>query len=468
MKSNRRKFLKSIGAAGVGFGGAGIVPYFATKIVPEQEDNLVPAPDWLQKADMFVSAPWYITADKPDAINTIWKGYDIELKDVSVERIVRLAAANGLKKKHEQVLSVTDGTFNGDEIRGVALISHVPVSQTAFRQAHEQGFRVIPYVHFTDIHSFYADQDIFLFQHPEVLLKDAEGKWVHIPMDGSDRVYRLLICANNPRYCELSLAYLKKIMEWGADGLFIDNVGNRKECYANKSSKTVNPEFGPYVHEHLYPDDTHNYAFGRFLDSVHKLVKSYGDEKIVVLNSGIETEFQKYGDCCMWESFIYSWAWEGRRKEHSWTIIKERARNNEWYLKSGRRITALSTLNSSRTEVKDDAFWAFCAARLVDFIWWGSLKNTGAEQLYQTHLGNGLQPLQETDQLAFRTFENGVLVLNDSSQDKNKAITLPGEFKHKQLLDLYDGKNQIKVVKGQITVMVPRQTARVYIVPDNS
>ncbi|MDD4870301.1 MAG: DUF4838 domain-containing protein, partial [Kiritimatiellae bacterium] len=135
----------------------------------EPEQKLTPAPEWIQKADMFTSAGWYVTADKPNTTNSIWKGYDIELKDVSVERIVRLASANGLKKKHEQVPAVIDGTFDGTEIKGVSLISHVPVSQMAFKQAHEQGFRVIPYVHFTDIHSFYSDQDIFLFQHPEVL-----------------------------------------------------------------------------------------------------------------------------------------------------------------------------------------------------------------------------------------------------------------------------------------------------------
>jgi hypothetical protein len=464
MKKKRREFIKLTGLAGLGLAGSRIIPGPVQEQKSFREEKLAPAPAWLQKADMFTSGAWYTTADKPNIVNSIWKGYDIELKDVTVDRIVRLAAANGMKKKHEQVLSVNDGTFDGTEIKGVPLISHVPVSKAAFKQAHEQGFRVIPYVHFTDIHSFYADQDVFLFQHPEVLLKDKDGRWVHTPMDGSDRVFRLLVCANNPHYVELSLAYVRKIMDWGADGLFIDNVGNRRECTADKSNKTVNPEFGPYIHEHIYPEATHNYAFDRFLDSVRKLVKSYGEDKIVLLNSGIGTEFQKNGDCCMWESFIYSWAWEGRRKGDSWTNIKERAESNEWFLKTGRRITALSTLNPTRPEAKEDAYWAFCAARLVDFIWWSSLKDTGAESLYQVHLGKSLQPFQETDQVAYRTFENGVLVLNDGSEDKTKTLSLPPEFKHYQLLDLFEGKKQIEITRGQIAVFVPKQSARVYLV----
>jgi hypothetical protein len=72
------------------------------------------------------------------------------------------------------------------------------------------------------------------------------------------------------------------------------------------------------------------------LQAIRALVKSYGDDKVVLLNSGIGTQFQKDGDCCEWESFIYSWAWEGRR--HTWDDVKTRAAQNEWYLKSGRRI----------------------------------------------------------------------------------------------------------------------------------
>ena len=466
MKSKRREFIKVTGLAGIGLSGAGILPGYDSMYKPEQENKPDTAPEWVQKADMFTSARWYVTSDRPDTQNSIWKGYDIELKDVTVERIVRLSSGNGFKKKTEQVLAVKDGTFNGTEVRGVSLISHVPVSKTAFQQAHEQGFRVVPYVHFTDIHSFYSDQDVFLFQHPEVLLKGADGKWVHIPMDGTDRVFRFLTCTNNPTYCKLSLDYIKKLMDWGADGVFIDNTDKRKECFANKSNKTVNPEFGPYVHEHIYPEETHNYAFGRFLESVRALVKSYGNDKIVVLNSGIGEDFQKHGDVCMWESFIF--ARGVRRQQHSWNFIKERARMNEWYVKAGRRITALSTPDISRAEIKDDVYWAFCSARLVDFIWWCNLNGTGAEKLYQTHMGSGLQPLQEADQVAYRTFENGVIVLNDSQQDMTKAISLPAEFKYKQLVDLYENDKPIKIIKGQINITIPKQSGRVFLVPRKS
>ena len=465
MKSKRREFLKLTGMAGIGLAGKRFIPEYPS--IYQEHDKIISAPEWVQKADMFTAERWYSTSDSTDTKNPVWQGYDIELEDVRVDRIVRLASANGYKKKTEQRLAVIDGTFDGTELKGVPLITHCPISKTAFSQAHEQGFRLIPYVHFTDIHLFYSDQDIFLFQHPEVLMKDSNGKWVHIPMDGTDRVFRLLTCTNNPGYVRLSLDYVKKIMDWGSDGIFIDNTNKRLECYAHKSRKTLNPEFGQYEHVHIYPDQTHNFAFTRFLEQVRLLVKSYGDDKIVMLNSGIGEDFQIHGDLCEWESFIYSWSWEGRRKEHSWNYIKERAKTNEWYFNAGCRVMAKSTLNPSRKEVKDDAYWAFSAARLAGFIWKGNLRNTGASWLYKAHLGAPLEPLKETDQVAYKSFEDGVVVLNDSSEDITKTLILSKEFRHNLLMDMYDGKQSLNVRRGQVKITIPKQSARVYISSDS-
>ncbi len=421
--------------------------------VPPPKEEIDPAPAWLRNADMITSS------------KSLWNGYDIILKDTLISRIVRLRVGHGVKETHEHVPVVKDGNFDGSSIKGVPLISHIPHSKTAFKQAHNQGFRVVPYLHFMGIHTYYADQDIFYFQHPEILLKDSDGKWVHIYMDGTYRLFRLLTCTNSPSYWKLSLAYVQKIMDWGADGIFIDNIHSRPKipCHAPSVTRR-NPEFGNYVHEHLFPDATHDYAFDRFLQAIRALVKSYGDDKIVILNSGIGTRFQKDGDCCEWESFIYSWAWEGRR--HTWEDVKARAKDSERYIKAGRCITASSYLNRSRKEVKDDAFWVFSAARLSGFIWWENLNGTGAEVLYKAHMGKALETLNETDRIAHRTFENGVIVLNDSMDDKELEITLFPEFAKDRLLDLYDGKKIIKVNNGKVSISVPKKKARVYIVPE--
>lgn len=432
--------------------------------IPELSGVSEPAPEWFRELDMIFS-DWSVGADMLNSPFKLWKGYHIELKDTLVERIVRLAPLYGKVKINEQKAVTIDGNFDGSAIKGVKLLSHVPHSKLGFEQAHQQGYKVIPYVHFTDIHTYYADQDVFYFHHPEILLKDEKGRWVHLPMDGTDRLFRLLVCANSPSYWKQSLAYVKKLMDWGADGVFVDNVGNRAPCHAPEFTG-LNPEFGPFVHEHLFPEASHNEAFDMFLQAVRQLVKSYGEDKIVILNSGIETEFQKDGDCCMMESFIYSWAWEGRNPGQSWTDIRKRVGDNAWYLNAGRKLTALSYLDAHRKEVKEDAFWAFSAARLLGVIWWANLENTGAEMLYRTHMGKPLQSLQETGSVAYRAFENGVIVLNDGAKEEVLTISLPGAFRYKNLLDLYNEKEKVKVTKGKIKVMVPGQKARIYMVAD--
>ena len=430
-----------------------LVAKHGLKISPYTE-TIKPAPEWLLKADMITMS------------GDVWKGHKMTIKDTVMTRIVRIRAGNGPLPITEHYPVETIESFDGSLVKGVSLISHVPHSKKGYEEAHKQGFKVIPYVHFSDIHTFYADQDVFMFQHPEVLMKDQNGKWVHIPMDGSDRAFRFLTCPNSPVYWKQNLAYVKKMMDWGADGIFIDNVGGKRKCYGTKfnvpeGSSATNPEFSPYLHEHLFPDTSESYAWDRMLQTIRELVKSYGDDKVVILNSGIGTPFQKNGDACMWESFIYSWAWEGRRQP--WEEIKKRAKDNEWFIKDGRTLTALSFLNPQRKEIKDDAYWAFSAARLVDFIWWSDLGGTKADVLYRAHMGKGLEPLKETNGLAYRTFENGFIVLNDSDVDQNVELPLFANFKAKALYDLYNNNLPVKVKNKKVKVSVPKKTARVYV-----
>ncbi|MDD4108948.1 MAG: hypothetical protein PHH93_09530 [Prolixibacteraceae bacterium] len=419
------------------------------RILPE-DNYLEPAPEWFQNADMITSG------------RNIWKGHEFKLIDTLMTRIVRVRAGNNPVEITEHYPVEYIDSLDGSAAKGIPLLSHVPHSKKTFQEAHKKGFKAIPYVHFRCIHTYFSDQDVFYFEHPEILLKDKDGNWVNIPMDGSRRLHRFLTCANSPSYWNLSLAYIKKMMDWGADGIFIDNLERRDPCLADRFT-TRNPEFKPYVHEHLFPNATHDYAWDRMLQAIRQLVKSYGEDKIVILNSGIGTDFQKNGDACMWESFIYSRAWEGRR--HTWEEVKQKAKDNAWFLEAGRGITALSTINPAREESKDDAFWAFSAARLVDFIWWASLNGTGAEILQNAHLGKGLEPVNETNGIAYRNYENGIIALNNSLEDMDITIPLKDGTKGTYLVDLYNDSGMIRVKNREVKVFIPKQSARVYMHP---
>ena len=68
--------------------------------------------------------------------------------------------------------------------------------------------------------------------YPEILLINKEGRFVNTLMDNSYRMNRYLVCSNNPTYIKKAIECVKRIMDIGSDGLFIDNVnGCKEECY---------------------------------------------------------------------------------------------------------------------------------------------------------------------------------------------------------------------------------------------
>jgi len=440
--------------------------------VPSPINEMDSAPNWVLKADMTTYGGW--------------KGYKNDWKPVMVTRKSTNRTGGKYERKYPSAKhTLIEGVFDASSFKGVPYISTVFYSKTAFEQVHKEGIRVIGYVHFTDIAVGAvgrSDQEYTAFEHPEIIVKDNEGRWLHTPMDGTYQFSRFLTCANSPSFWKLSLASVKKIMDMGADGIFVDNVHDRRDpCMAPTFNEEndeypgfrpwqhpslepyrllYNGEFGKYQHDHLFPNATHDYAFDRLLQAVRALVKSYGEDKIVVLNSGLNTPFQKNGDMCMWESFIYSWAWEGRG--HTWEDVKKFAEINKEYIKAGRRIVGLSSWLKHRNGLKEDAFWAFTSARLVDMILRAYLDDTGAEILYSTHLGEPLQSFQESDGIVTRIFENGILVLNNTEKDKEIEITLPGDFKQDKLLDIFDGKRIILVKDGEFRINVPGDKARIY------
>jgi hypothetical protein len=95
------------------------------------------------------------------------------------------------------------------------------------------------------------------------------------------------------------------------------------------------------------------------------------------------------------------------------------------------------------------------------------LNGSGAEVLYQAHMGKGLEPFKETDSIAYRAFENGIIVLNNSACDQDVELKLPVGFQATRVLDIYDGSRIIDIKNKKIRVNIPKETARVYILPQS-
>ena len=72
-------------------------------------------------------------------------------------------------------------------------------------------------------------------------------------------------------------------MDLGVDGIFIDNCAPVSECYGDKFGK----------HKHL-DDKTNTEMYYELLKKIYPVVKSYGNDKIVMQNTGILPDHWSY------------------------------------------------------------------------------------------------------------------------------------------------------------------------------
>ena len=271
------------------------------------------------------------------------------------------------------------GTLRGC---GITLLSHIDwtADQEEMRryldEAHALGIRVIPYVSpekawFVDtkerletfIHKNQAAslpfyQAVDPGSHPEWILIDRFGR--PTPRYGSyerddpeDREVRWGIwvahgqkyqnlknpnpwswymCSSAEGYLEAVERGVRALMDMGFDGVFIDNT------YTKRLAICYGAELG--IHRHRAPGDNTDKSYVRCAERIYDVVKSYGQEKIVLLNSGREQIYDRVRDGCMIESYVAT-AGTGERV-HNWEKILEWAHDLGDEPKHGRFVTALS------------------------------------------------------------------------------------------------------------------------------
>jgi len=366
---------------------------------------------------------------------------------------------------------------DAEHMAGIPLLLNVQ-EKSHLEDAHRNGFRTITYIGcmdtFVDETGFEGRSYRLPFQkeYADVLLMDENGHFVNTLMDGTYRMHRYLICANSKTYVQKMSEYIRNIMDMGSDGLFIDNIGKRKECSGHglrvgysERYKTIiaeSPKVKQYdrelerlpVHTHIYPHQGHNYAFREFLLQIQNLVKSYSEDNIIIHNGS--SDFADCADGIMIESYICSWAWEGRRE--NWSQLKELAKRYEPHLSAGGQIIALSYLGRTQTTVKDDAYFCYAAARLSGFIWVG---DDAAKELYRVHLGEPLSALICSDGIDYRIYRNGIIAMNGDNFDQTITIAMPSEADFKAVFDLYD-ERLINVSEGNLQLSIPACSGRVY------
>ena len=391
-------------------------------------------------------------------------------------------------------------------LKGVPLFVNVQTRQ-AIKEAHQLGGRALSYLSFMDT---YVHTDGFENgtarapwdpRKPQMLLMDEAGRFVNTPMDSSWRMWRYLVCNNTREYRDAALRMVREQMERGADGLFIDNSGPRRPCYGHglpvgyseslrqvicaipewedaELARQTAPEelyrrgvrpgwrrFDKRVvalplHRHRFPGKSHDEAYEALLHDVRQVVRSYGRDKVVVING--THQFTDCADGAMLESYLYSWAWKGPRL--AWAKLRAMAEKWRPYVRNGGRVLALSYLGCTARSVAEDALHSFAAAAVSGFVW--SDYNTGqdpvAALLRTTRLGRQMTDLAESGSLAFSFYDKGLVVVNGGGRKSVATVRPPASFRAQALLDISDGRKIARADDG-FRVAAPANGGRVYL-----
>ncbi len=257
-----------------------------------------------------------------------------------------------------------------------------------------------------------------LKDHPEFIEIDAKGNLQRTGFwESEDAKNMYTTCPAVPAYQEAMVAWVRRIMELGADGVFVDNLSTRHPCFG--------PKFGK--HQHLAEDP--NQAFAMLLKRVREVVKQHKPDGAVLGNSAdppsLPHIFWKYLDAEMLESYICTWV--SRDRWFDW--------NRHWhqkgvklqpFIKAGKQIQALSYLGHTGYGVREDAFFCYASARLAGFVWNGGrpISDPDTAILYQIRLGPPLGPEQQETNVYYRFFERGLVALNADKQQPG-TLTLP-------------------------------------------
>ena len=385
---------------------------------------------------------------------------------------------------------------------GITLLSHFPWSLDAgetrryIEKAHRLGIRLLPYLSaekawFLDTEErlegcnrrnpamavpYYRAVDPS--SHPEWILVDEQerlvprygsyppgakgieqidwGSWeVHgtrYESRADPNSWSWYMCPNAAGYPDAVEEGARAVMDMGCDGVFLDNV------YPNRVAPCHGA--GRAGHSHEAPSRSTDEAYVEIARRVYRAVKSYGEDRIVILNSGLEDVYRQFRDGSMIESYICTFGAPERR--HSWEQILEFASTFRAERSAGRVVTALSYVEDGRQSARDNCFYAYACAMLCGFKWTASSREIDLVRMF--HRAELLVPegeMETTDGLFYRHYDKGMVVVNPGASADIEAW-LPLPLSVRAPVDLYAG-TRLATRKGEARLLVPRESGRVVV-----
>ncbi|MFC1451713.1 sugar-binding protein [Verrucomicrobiota bacterium] len=387
-----------------------------------------------------------------------------------------VSSAAGWRMSDERYNCFTSGmTLQELASAGVTVTSHTPATREYCEEAHRWGLKVCPYVSLYKVtdstkdpnlldHPFWKEVDASA--RPEWFLRRGDGE-IRRPFDLTRYPAAFQqSCCNHRDLVDAYARGVSNVMELGADGVFVDNVHPHPQCYG--------PDCG--LHTHDWPEKDNTECYKMALRRVYETVKSFGADRVVILNSGDpKPDFVGYGDSLMWECFVWRSPADGlfvtrdvgppeeACRRESWADLKDAAARWGPRLREGASIAPLTYLPDPNTEAKN-AFFAYACATLCGFDQWAATCNRRRDivrRIYRIRTGQALTGIEEKDGAAFRIFEKALVLCNPTTLPVEARLKVPRRLRT-SLIEL-SGMREVPVSRGRIALAIPPESGRILV-----
>lgn len=353
------------------------------------------------------------------------------------------------------------------------LIVGVPHDKAVIDRCHRAGIRVIAYVNYMEL----LDTEVETKAKGRIYyewLQSAEHEsldiarhrdWVCIGENGEEvksvwgsnhgHPGLFYTCFHQAGLQQAALGQVRAIMEMGADGVFIDNAGAVADCCGDRFGR----------HPHPDPSMNNTQMYELLQRRIYELVKSFGEDRIVMQNSGIIPSHWAYCDAQMWEACVWGNGTPGRMQE--WEELEYAGTEAEEAVKRGKTVVLLSYLDAApKGEAVDRALYAYCYARLFGFLWadWFGFEETPgctepAHDLYSVRLGRPVSSIKRSKDAIYRVFEHGIVLVNPTASEVSVEIPARGF----NVLKGIGRGGTVTAARGALRITLPPDSGRVFL-----
>ncbi|MBI2299706.1 MAG: hypothetical protein HYU66_12320 [Armatimonadetes bacterium] len=320
------------------------------------------------------------------------------------------------------------------QLRGIPFIIGSTPDKAALDRCHHAGVKLLHYVVYTclldtalqvreggQVYSEWSEsldcETRDLKDHPDWICIAPDGAVQHDAW-GQEHGHRGLLntCLHQPGLHATAVRQVRRLMELGYDGVFIDLAGPVPECH------------GPQHGKHAHADGlaTNTAAYEQLLGEIYRAVKRFGDDRVVIQNTctGILTSHWPACDAQMLEAFPYG-AESAELRANASELAWWSARLSD-AVAHGKTPVLLPYLGPAHGgRLTDTVLFSYVYARLNGFLWADGF-TAGAPLgplVNQCRLGRPLEPRRALGAAQYRRFERGVVVANPT--DQPLAVTVP-------------------------------------------